>query len=121
VLSVESPLDGSSPSLTAIPWKYEIFFVYLFYKINNMAEFSKQWCEIHDPEMSWDFDIEEIATQRPRGYYKPIICEGFGFVGIGVGMNRDIQLLFADKIGDKFDKVNYNHFIRKQKESSDGI
>jgi len=86
-----------------------------------MAEFSKQWCEIHDPQMSWDFDIDEIATEIPRGYYKPIICEGFGFVGIGVGMNRDIQLLFADKIGDKFDKVNYNHFIRKQKESSDGI
>jgi hypothetical protein len=36
-------------------------------------------------------------------------------------MNRDIQLLFADNIGDEFDKVNYNHFMKKQKESTDGI
>ena len=71
--------------------------------------------------MPWDFDIEEIAAGIPRGYYKSIICEGFGFVGIGVGMNRDIQLLFADNIGDEFDKVNYIHFMKKQKESTDGI
>ena len=113
-------MDGSNPPITAT-WIYEIFFVYLFYKINNMAEFSKQYCEIHDPEMPWDFDIEEIATEIPRGYYKHIICEGFGFVGIGVSMNRDIQLLFADNIGDEFDKVNYNNFMKKQKESTDGI
>jgi hypothetical protein len=86
-----------------------------------MAEFSKQYCEIHDPEMSWDFDIEEIAAGIPRGYYKSIICEGFGFVGIGVGMNGDIQLLLADGKDEYFDKVNYKHFIRKQKESTDGI
>jgi hypothetical protein len=85
-----------------------------------MAEFSKQWCEIHDPEMSWDFDIEEIATEIPRGYYKYIICEGFGFVAIGVGMNGNIQLLFGDEKSN-FDKVNYNHFMKKQKESTDGI
>ena len=86
-----------------------------------MAEFSKQYCEIYDEDFPWDFDIEEIADTIPKGHYKPIICEGFGFVGIGVGMNRDIQLLFADKIGDEFDKVNYNHFMKKQKESTDGI
>jgi hypothetical protein len=35
-------------------------------------------------------------------------------------MDREIQLLFGDeKTG--FDKVNYKHFIKKQKESSDGI
>ena len=84
-----------------------------------MAEFSKQYCEIHDPQMPWDFDIEEIATEIPRGYFKTIICEGFGFVGIGVGMDREIQLLFQD--GDGVEKVNYKHFIKKQKESSDGI
>ena len=85
-----------------------------------MAEFSKQYCEIHDPGFPWDFDIEEIATEIPRGYYKSIICEGFGFIGIGVGMNREIQLLFSDDTGG-FEKVNYNHFIKKQKESTDGI
>lgn len=55
-----------------------------------MAEFSKQYCEIHDPEMPWDFDIEEIATEIPRGYYKHIICEGFGFVGIGVRDRKSV-------------------------------
>jgi hypothetical protein len=92
----------------------------LFYKIKIMAEFSKQYCDIHDPGFPWDFDIEEIATEIPRGYYKLIICEGFGFIGIGVGMDREIQLLFRDG-EDGFDKINYKHFIKKQKESSDGI
>lgn len=85
-----------------------------------MAEFSKQYCEIHDPEMPWDFDIEEIATEIPRGYFKTIICEGFGFVGIGVGMDREIQLIFTIE-NDEIEKVNYNHYIKKQRESTDGI
>jgi len=36
-------------------------------------------------------------------------------------MNRDIQLLFADGKDEYFDKVNYIHFMKKQKESTDGI
>jgi len=36
-----------------------------------MAEFSKQYCEIYEPELAWDFDIEEIAETIPKGYYKP--------------------------------------------------
>jgi hypothetical protein len=97
------------------------YFPYIYInKGKIMAEFSKQWCEIHDPQMPWDFDIEEIATEIPRGYYKLMICEGFGFIGIGVGMDREIQLLFRDG-EDGFDKMNYKHFIKKQKESSDGI
>lgn len=86
-----------------------------------MADFSKQWCEIHDPNMPWDFDIEEIATEIPRGYYKPMTCEGFGFDGIGVGMHREIQLLFIDETDGEFEKIDYKHFIKKQKESTDGI
>ena len=39
-----------------------------------MAEFSKQYCELHNPQLGWDFDIEEIVTEIPRGYYKSIIC-----------------------------------------------
>jgi hypothetical protein len=27
-----------------------------------MADFSKQWCEINDPDMPWDFDIFETFT-----------------------------------------------------------
>ena len=48
-----------------------------------MAEFSKQYCEAHDPEMSWDFDIDQMAKQVQPEHYIPIICEGFGFVAIG--------------------------------------
>ena len=32
-----------------------------------MADFSKQWCEINDPEMPYDFDIlEEAAKCKPN-------------------------------------------------------
>lgn len=47
-----------------------------------MADFSKQWCELNDPEMPWDFDIMEIANELKEDYYKPYICEGFGFSAI---------------------------------------
>jgi hypothetical protein len=48
-----------------------------------MAEFSKQWCELNDPDMPWDFDIIEVANDLKNNYYKPYICEGFGFSAIG--------------------------------------
>jgi len=48
-----------------------------------MAEFSKQWCEINDPDMPWDFDIIEVANDLKNNFYMPYICEGFGFSAIG--------------------------------------
>ena len=48
-----------------------------------MAEFSKQWCEINDPDMPWDFDIFEVANNLTQNFYIPYICEGFGFSAIG--------------------------------------
>jgi len=57
-----------------------------------MAEFSKQWAEINDPEFGWDFDIEEIALQLKPNHYVPIICEGFGFIAVGKDENDDIML-----------------------------
>lgn len=48
-----------------------------------MAEFSKQWCEINDPEMPSDFDIMEEYHKLKPGNYIPYICEGFGFTAIG--------------------------------------
>lgn len=48
-----------------------------------MAEFSKQWCELNDPEMPWDFDIMEVADGLTHNFYIPYICEGFGFSAIG--------------------------------------
>jgi len=85
-----------------------------------MAEFSKQYCETHNPKLGWDFDINEIVTEIPRGYYKSIICEGFGFIGIGVGMDGKTNLLFPDANGG-FDKVDYIKFIQNQSNASSGI
>ena len=48
-----------------------------------MADFSKQWCELNDPDMPWDFDIEEEGKKLKVDEYIPIICEGFGFLAIG--------------------------------------
>jgi hypothetical protein len=87
-----------------------------------MADFSKQYCEINDPEFPWDFDIEEIAETIPKGHWKPIICEGFGFSGIGVRLNGDIELLFIDgNDEDVLIQVDYNKFIANQKLKSSGI
>ena len=66
-----------------------------------MADFSKQWCEIHDPNMPWDFDIEVEAEAIPKGYYKPMICEGFGFLGIGVDIDGNIEIFGTRKIVDQ--------------------
>lgn len=92
-----------------------------------MAEFSKQYCDIHEPEMMWDFDIEEMAETIPKGHYKPIICEGFGFSGIGVRLDGTIQLLFRDYIDEdiaevsSYKQVDYKRFIEKQRLKSQGI
>lgn len=48
-----------------------------------MADFSKQWCEVNDPKMPWDFDIEAIWDDLLVGNYMPFICEGYGFTAIG--------------------------------------
>jgi hypothetical protein len=85
-----------------------------------MADFSKQYCELYDPEFPWDFDIEVEAETIPKGYYKPMICEGFGFIAIEVGLNGNIYLIF-DAGNNEIDKVQYKAFIEKQKLKSDGI
>lgn len=85
-----------------------------------MADFSKQWAEIYDSEFPWDFDIEVEAQTIPKGYYKPLICEGFGFIAIEVGLNGDIYLIFGSD-SDGVEKVDYKNFMEKQKLKSIGI
>jgi hypothetical protein len=58
--------------------------------VNNMADFSKQWCELNDPEMSWDFDIVEEGNKLKPNSYTSVICEGFGFIAIGKGDHDEI-------------------------------
>jgi hypothetical protein len=57
-----------------------------------MAEFSKQWVELNDPEMGWDFDIDQITSELPKSTMIPYICEGFGFIAIGKDENENIHL-----------------------------
>jgi hypothetical protein len=62
-----------------------------------MADYSKQWCELNDPDMPHDFDILEEFEKLPKDHYIPIICEGFGFISIG--RNPEGELLFAVPTG----------------------
>lgn len=80
-----------------------------------MADFSKQWADVYDPEFPWDFDIEVEAESIPKGYYKPMICEGFGFIAIEVGMDGKTYLVFDAGL-DGVDKVDYKTFIQSEKE-----
>jgi hypothetical protein len=66
-----------------------------------MADFSKQYCEIYDPEMSFDFDILEEAKHIQPGHYISMICEGFGFLAIGKDEDNEIFLAMpAEDIED---------------------
>ncbi len=81
-----------------------------------MAEFSKQYCEIYEPEMDWDFDIEEVVETIPKGHYKPIICEGFGFSGIGVRLDGSIEILVRDRTDeDNLVQIDYKKYISLHK------
>ena len=57
-----------------------------------MAEFSKQWCELNDPEMPSDFDIMDEFHKLKDDCYVPYICEGFGFIAIGRNENDECIL-----------------------------
>jgi hypothetical protein len=91
-----------------------------------MAEFSKQYCEIYEPDLKWDFDIEEEASNIPKGHYKPIICEGFGFLGIGVKLDGNITILIDDSDGSyenagSLRQIEYKKYIELHKSKSQGI
>jgi hypothetical protein len=81
-----------------------------------MAEFSKQYCEIYDWDFPWDFDIEEVAETIPKGHYNPIICEGFGFSGIGVRLDGTIEILVRDNTDeDNLIQIDYKKYISLHK------
>ena len=76
-----------------------------------MADFSKQWCEINDPEMPYDFDILEEFGKLPKKNYIPIICEGFGFIAI-MRDHEDKCLLAFDNDGEIIWE-EYDQFINR--------
>ena len=81
-----------------------------------MAEFSKQWVQINDPEFGWDFDIEEVSNQLNPNHYIPLICEGFGFIAIGKDNENKIMLAMpigefeTDEDGQTFDQVTWQAY-----------
>lgn len=80
---------------------------------DTMSEHSKQWADLNDPEFPWDFDIELEFESIPHGFYKPIICEGFGFIGLERDAEGKELLLFPK--GDTVERVPYLQFLEQQK------
>jgi hypothetical protein len=82
-----------------------------------MADFSKQWCEINDPEMPSDFDILEVAAGLDLEHFTPIICEGFGFTMISKNKKGKIELFFPTYADNEFmgEWVDYEKFIKDVK------
>jgi hypothetical protein len=76
-----------------------------------MADFSKQWCEINDSDMPWDFDIEEIADRLDPEYGLHYICEGFGFTMIAKDEKGNVILGFPDYVTNAIDWKTYNEVI----------
>jgi hypothetical protein len=80
-----------------------------------MADFSKEYCEIWDPEFPSDFSIEAIAKDLHKSNYYPIICEGFGIVAIAKDRNEQTLIAFTDeRDSDKLVWQDYDNFIASQ-------
>jgi hypothetical protein len=61
-----------------------------------MADFSKQWCDQNDPDMPYDFDVIEEFKKLSEDHYIPMICEGYGFLGI-LNDKGECKVLIDDK------------------------
>ena len=74
-----------------------------------MADYSKQWVEMNDHKMRWDFDIEAIAAEMKPGTINPYyICEGLGSVAIGKDENGVVHLAIATGVfGDEGHEVHW--------------
>jgi len=78
-----------------------------------MADLSKQWCEINDPEMPYDFDILEEFGKLPKNHYITFICEGFGFLAI-IRDEDDVCLLaeYDDSVEERVIWTPYDMLIK---------
>jgi hypothetical protein len=79
-----------------------------------MAEFSKQYCEMNNMGFEGDFDILEEFDTLSIGYYKSMICEGFGLVGLAKEIDGTCLVGLRDDDG-KVSWESYDTFINKQK------
>jgi hypothetical protein len=74
-----------------------------------MAEFSKQYCELHDMGFEGDFDIMEEFYKLKPDYYIPYICEGYGFIAIGKDENEECILAMPIE-GASYGAVNWKKY-----------
>ena len=77
-----------------------------------MADFSKQWCEINDPEMPHDFDILEEAAKCKPNYSISYICEGFGFIAIGRYEDGEVVLAMPNYEDNTMTWKPYNEIVK---------
>ena len=85
-----------------------------------MADFSKEYCDIWDPEFPYDFSILDISKDLQKGSYHSIICEGFGFHAIAKDRNDQILLGFLADSENTHSSIvwqDYNNFMSSQYKS----
>jgi hypothetical protein len=79
-----------------------------------MADYSKQWCDLYDSDMPYDFDILEEFEKLPKNHYISIICEGFGFIAIMRDHEDRCLLAFDDSsVDEKIIWEDYDQFMNK--------
>lgn len=61
-----------------------------------MSQYSKQYVENYMPEWKWDFDLDEEFGKLEPGEFTPLICEGYGFVGIQKQLDGSQYFLYRD-------------------------
>jgi hypothetical protein len=79
-----------------------------------MAEFSKDYCEKYMPDMVYDFDINDILKELDNGYFKPIICEGYGYIAIGKSEDGKPIVAIRESI-ESIKWLDYNIFTENFK------
>lgn len=76
-----------------------------------MADYSKQYCEICDPDFPWDFDIEEEFLILDKGIQISLICEGLGIVAIALDEKGKRFIFEPTALG----WVEYEYFLQEFK------
>jgi hypothetical protein len=77
-----------------------------------MADFSKQWCEENNLEISGDFDILEEANKLDNDSHINLMCEGFGFSAIYKNEKGNILLAFDNYQDGITEWKPYNKIIK---------
>lgn len=88
-----------------------------------MAEYSKEFVLAHfeDPEFPWDFCIEDISKTLQPEEYVPMICEGYGFLGIYLTAEGGISLIYVVREvedGQEIEAINIADLDRRYNERS---